>query len=755
MSLPSYAFSTAARTHVGRVRQLNEDSYVARPDIGLWAVADGMGGHERGDEASRLIAARLEALSPPDSAPSLPAHGRGRRAGLRPGGRRLARGHQRQHARGAARLRRPLRPPLGGHSRAYRLREGRLDRLTEDHSLVQELVAAGELTPEAARQHPYRNRITRAVGVGHGLELARLQGELAAGDLFLLCSDGLTGELGDGEIASLLAGDAPDAAADRLVARALEAGGQDNITLRPGRRDAGRPGPRRDGTPRAGRVRNAAGPAVSPGAPAESRAVPSTARPTGYMWCTGSPASSAGESGPMAQETATDLPFAGLRARFERVWPYLAPCLGLALFVGAIWAIRRELGQWQLADIARALAGMPVRHLVLAVLAAAGAYLVLAFYDTVALRHLERPLPLRRSLLAGFVGYAFSHAIGIPLVTGGAVRFRLYSAWGLSAAEIAGVVAFNGVTLWLGVGAMLALGGLAGPDKVGHLLGIGEGAVRAVALVLVLLLAAYPLLPSLVGPRVTVGRWSAALPSPGVALVQLGMAVLDWSLSALCLWVLLPGSVGVNFLTFASLFSVACLAGVVSHLPAGIGVFEAVLLLALPGAHAEPKVAAALIAFRLVFFVLPVVAATALFAWYQLRSAGAVARERVGVVLDWAHVVVPNLLFVLVFVGGVILLVSGATPAWPPASPVIAPMAPLAVIELSHFLGSLTGLALVLLALGLRRRLDAAYVASVGRWAPGSCSRCCGASSGRRHSTSPSSWPCCCPAVAPSTGAAR
>src|SRR3954453_17741444 len=128
----------------------------------------------------------------------------------------------------------------------------------------------------------------------------------------------------------------------------------------------------------------------------------------------------------MAQETAPDLPFAGLRARFERVWPYLAPCLGLALFVGAIWAIRRELGQWQLADIARALAGMPVRHLVLAVLAAAGAYLLLAFYDTGALRHLERPLPLRRSLLAGFVGYALSHAIGRAAVTRGGGGFPAY-----------------------------------------------------------------------------------------------------------------------------------------------------------------------------------------------------------------------------------------------------------------------------------------------------------------------------------------
>lgn len=231
MSVPSFTFSTAARTHVGRVRQLNEDSYVARPDIGLWAVADGMGGHERGDEASRLIASRLEALTPPDSAPTFLRAVEG--AVLACDQEVAAWPEGTSGSTVVALL------AFGGHfallwagdSRAYRLREGRLERLTVDHSLVQELVAAGELTPEAARHHPYRNRITRAVGVGHGLELDRLQGELAAGDLFLLCSDGLTGELRDDEIASLLAADAPDAAADRLIARALESGGQDNVTL--------------------------------------------------------------------------------------------------------------------------------------------------------------------------------------------------------------------------------------------------------------------------------------------------------------------------------------------------------------------------------------------------------------------------------------------------------------------------------------------------------------------------------------------
>ncbi len=117
----------------------------------------------------------------------------------------------------------------------------------------------------------------------------------------------------------------------------------------------------------------------------------------------------------------------------------------------------------------------------MAVLAGALSYAVLALYDPLALRHLGKPLPLRQGALAGFVGYAFSHAMGLPLLTGGAVRYRLYTAWGLGAGEIGGIVAFNSLTLWLGVAAMLGLGGLAAPAQVGALLHLAPGATLAVA----------------------------------------------------------------------------------------------------------------------------------------------------------------------------------------------------------------------------------------------------------------------------------
>jgi serine/threonine protein phosphatase PrpC len=218
---------------VGLVRTLNEDAWVARPEIGLWAVADGMGGHAKGDVASRAIIDALSGLPRPVDAPR---HLRTAEDAVR-----------------AVHLRlRKLAGPGGvigstvallltfdghfavawaGDSRVYRLRDGRLEQLSHDHSLVQELVDRGALAPEAAKDHPFRNQITRAVGSGTELHLDHEQGRLEAGDVFLLCTDGLTTHVGEARIAACLAGRAPEAAVRDLVDAALAEGGTDNVTV--------------------------------------------------------------------------------------------------------------------------------------------------------------------------------------------------------------------------------------------------------------------------------------------------------------------------------------------------------------------------------------------------------------------------------------------------------------------------------------------------------------------------------------------
>jgi serine/threonine protein phosphatase Stp1 len=227
------AFRSAVRSHVGHVRKLNEDSAAALPERGLWVVADGMGGHARGDEASRLVTASLARLPPTDGAVDL----------LRAVQATLARCNRELHATAAQgglsgctvvvllAAEGHICCLWAGDSRLYRLRSGRLDRLTQDHSLVQELVDQGELDPAGAASHPWRNRITRAVGIDERLELDALQDKVEPGDRYLLCSDGLTGEIKDEEIASLLAAATPEAAADRLLELTLARPARDNVTL--------------------------------------------------------------------------------------------------------------------------------------------------------------------------------------------------------------------------------------------------------------------------------------------------------------------------------------------------------------------------------------------------------------------------------------------------------------------------------------------------------------------------------------------
>ena len=221
-----------ARTHVGRVRTINEDRVFASTEHGLWAVADGMGGHFAGDVAAEAIIETLRALVGSPSTPdddmietSLIAAGRHIHAGNAGSSRVSGSTIVALHADGdSATL------FWAGDSRAYRARDGRLERLSRDHSLVQELVDSGALTPEQADRHPQAHVITRALGAAAEVAIDRRDVTVRPGDLFLLCSDGLT--RGHADPALLEYCGRPLATiADELMADALAAGGADNISL--------------------------------------------------------------------------------------------------------------------------------------------------------------------------------------------------------------------------------------------------------------------------------------------------------------------------------------------------------------------------------------------------------------------------------------------------------------------------------------------------------------------------------------------
>lgn len=229
-------FECVSRTDVGLRRKVNEDSILVRTERGLWAVADGMGGHEAGDVASAMVTEALQHLPIVYGLEQLVESAIEE---LRRVNRQLIelarnRGYERTIGTTVVAL-----AIAGGHfhcfwagdSRAYRVRDGVIRRISRDHSLVQDLVDAGMLAADEAEGHVNANVITRAVGVAEDLEVDGSTGDALPGDLFLLASDGLTRLVDDQELLAQLSEKAPDDAADTLIEMVLARGAPDNVSI--------------------------------------------------------------------------------------------------------------------------------------------------------------------------------------------------------------------------------------------------------------------------------------------------------------------------------------------------------------------------------------------------------------------------------------------------------------------------------------------------------------------------------------------
>ena len=229
-------FQSVSRTHVGCRRAVNEDAVLCRPDLGLWAVADGMGGHDAGAVASALV---VETLAGCDPGLDLGTRTDTARRMIVEANRRLmAMGRDSSTGRTIGTTVVAIAADSGsfaclwaGDSRAYHCRGPRLVQLTRDHSVVQALVDAGELTPAAAADHPDSNLVTRAVGAASNLIIDTVTGEISPGDTLLLASDGLTRLLSRDELLLGLNASDLDAAADRFIDSCLARGAPDNVSL--------------------------------------------------------------------------------------------------------------------------------------------------------------------------------------------------------------------------------------------------------------------------------------------------------------------------------------------------------------------------------------------------------------------------------------------------------------------------------------------------------------------------------------------
>ncbi|HET6554125.1 MAG TPA: bifunctional lysylphosphatidylglycerol flippase/synthetase MprF [Dyella sp.] len=392
----------------------------------------------------------------------------------------------------------------------------------------------------------------------------------------------------------------------------------------------------------------------------------------------------------------------GLMARLRRL---AGPLLSVALLCLALWALHRLASEVSYREVARYVHGLENRRIALAVLLTAGSYGMMILYDWFGLASIGKRLPGPQVSLISFISYAFSNALGMALLISGSIRYRFYIQAGLTTAEVAKVVLYTTLSFWLGLCALTGVTLLLVPVPPSlPLASLRLPLAAAITLVPLLWLVGGKLL----GRPLRVWRWRVNLPSPLIAARQILVGAIDWGLAAYVLYLLMPNEVDTGFGHFLAIFVLAQIAGLVSHVPGGLGVFEAVMLAGFGAAGnqgLEAPILGALAAYRLIYYFLPLFAATLVVLWREARG----LRQK-ALLAPWFTGLLPPFFAGLTLVSGAVLLFSGATSALPTRMAILRDVLPLAVLEVSHFLSSVVGMMLLILARGLQRRLDAAYV---------------------------------------------
>jgi len=393
----------------------------------------------------------------------------------------------------------------------------------------------------------------------------------------------------------------------------------------------------------------------------------------------------------------------------SRLKPYLGPLLAIGLLAAAGWALKSQLAGHNADEILRNLLQETDRDLWLALGLTAVNFIVLAGYDILALKYIGHPLAPYRAVLASFAGNAFSNTIGLSTLAGSSVRYRLYSSWGLSPGEIAKIVVFTTLTLWLG---LFSIGGIIftlRPLPLPGWVTLPFSSTRPLGLLLLLAPIAYLYAAARKETPWRMGKFTLLLPDFKSSLLQVAVSSLDWALAAAVLYALLPPWANVSFPLVLGAFLLGQIAGLISQVPGGLGVFESCLIFLLTPRIPAPTLFAALVAYRVVYYLIPLALASALLAARETLAAREQMRGVIVFLMQWFPVVMPRVLAFLTYLAGVVLLFSGATPSVSSRLDWLENFLPLGVLEFSHFIGSLAGLGLLILARGLHKRLDAAY----------------------------------------------
>ncbi|MDO5536877.1 MAG: lysylphosphatidylglycerol synthetase family protein [Desulfovibrionaceae bacterium] len=382
---------------------------------------------------------------------------------------------------------------------------------------------------------------------------------------------------------------------------------------------------------------------------------------------------------------------------------YLGPVLIAAIFSLAVYLLYNKLRQYSLAEIRACIDLIHPARIFLSLAFAVINYCILIGYDWLALKAIHKNLPFSRVSLVSVVGQAVSFNFG-ALLGGTSVRFRFYSAWGFSIHDVLHLILILAVAFWIGA---LGLSGLvfiiappALPPELLEAMPLHD--VRLLGYVLAGIALAYMILCFKVQGPITVFGKVFVFPSPKIAVAQLLVSWIDLVAAAACMWVLLPSAVGVSFIEFLPGFLMAQVAVVLTHVPGGVGVFELVIIHMTNTPH-EQMVFAAVLIFRLIYYILPLLVAAMLLAGYEVRQGKFQHAGR------WLSVLSPMITSFSTFLGGALLLLSSTLPSRASDIAWVAAMLPDELIPAGHLICAVSGCMLLFVSYGLGQRQRQAF----------------------------------------------
>lgn len=380
------------------------------------------------------------------------------------------------------------------------------------------------------------------------------------------------------------------------------------------------------------------------------------------------------------------------------------------LLLVAVWALKHELGGVHYHETIAYLHSIPATHILLALIFTICSFLMLTGYDFLAVRYAGGSLPKSKIALTSYLAYAFSNSVGLYSLSGSAIRLRMYSSWGFSTVDVIRIIAFTSLTLWVGLLFIAGVVFVVFPEQIPGIMHLPlSGTTTYLGVILLAVYLVFVAFTIFRKQAFKIKGWEFQLPSwrfiPFMSLIVSA----DFLFAALTCFILLPPAHGLTFIAFFGYYLLANTLGIVSQVPGGIGIFEATMLGLMPETIPSAHILGSLLAFRFIYYVIPLLSATFMMAAYEVVLRLSRLQKIATTTLSWLPTIVPRFLMVATFLAGTILLLSGATPGEAGRLKMLEDLLPLSVVELSHFLASLIGVCLLFLARGFQRRLDSAY----------------------------------------------